>query len=92
MKEYDLIIAIVDQPGSIAEATTIALKPHLAQKSILFQDQEFAAGFVASACRSAADIGAHLRTFTYPGDLDDCHLLSHVEERVRLVQKMKYLL
>jgi hypothetical protein len=92
MREYDLIVNIVDQPGSIAEATTISLKPLLARKAVLFLDEAYNQGFVASTCRNAADMGAHFRTFRYPADLDECHMLGHVMERVRLVQKMKYLL
>lgn len=91
MREYDMIVNIVDQPGSIVEATMIAMKTHLAAKSMLFQDAAYAGGLVAQACNSARDLGAHLQSFQYPQDLDECHLLGHVANRVRLVQKMKYL-
>lgn len=92
MREHDLIINIVDSPGSITEATMIALKPHLAQKSTLFLDSAYQTGLVAEACRNAQDIGANFRTYDYPSDLDDCHLLGYVMDRVSSVQKMKYLL
>lgn len=91
MREYDMIVNIVDQPGSIVEATMMAMKTHLASKAVLFLDAAYAGGLVEQTCRSATDIGAHLQHFHYPQDLDDCHLLGHVARRVRLVQKMKYL-
>jgi hypothetical protein len=90
MREYDMIVNIVDQPGSIVEATMMAMKTHLASKAMLFLDAAYAGGLVSQTCNSAADLGAHLQHFHYPRDLDDCHLLGHVADRVRLVQKMKY--
>jgi len=92
MKEYDLIVTIVDSPGSIAEATAIALKPALAQKASLFLDSDFVNGLVGAACRNAKDIGAHFETYTYPTDLDDCHLFGYILDRVSKLQKVKYLL
>lgn len=92
MSEYDLIINLVGSPGSIVEATTIALKPRLAQKASLYLDEDHIDGLVGQACANARDIGAHFQTYKYPTDLTDCHLLSHVVARVSVVQKMKYLL
>lgn len=92
MGEYDLIVTIVDSPGSIVEATTIALSPQLAQKASLFLDSEYKEGMVGAACRNAEDIGAHFQTYSYPHDLDECHLLGHVVTRVRKIQKIKYLM
>ena len=91
MREYDLIVTIVDQPGSIAEATVIALKPDLAQKSALFLDSAYLGGLVGQACVSAQNIGAHFSTYDYPVDLDACHLFGKIEERVERVQMIKYL-
>ncbi len=92
MKEYDLIVTIVDSPGSIAEAAVIATKPQLAQKSSLFLDGAYVGGLVGEACRNAEHIGAHFRTYSYPNDLDDCHLLGYIVERILQIQMMKYLL
>jgi hypothetical protein len=92
MGEYDYIVTIVDSPGSIAEATVISLNPLLARKASLFLDQEYQVGLVASTCENARDIGAHFALYTYPVDLDDCHLLTKVVDRVTTIQKIKYLL
>lgn len=92
MREYDLIVTIVDSPGSIAEAAAIATKPMLAQKASLFLDAAYSGGLVAETCKNAEDMGAHFSTFNYPGDLDSCHLYGFVLDRIRKVQKVKYLL
>jgi hypothetical protein len=92
MREYDLIVTIVDSPGSIAEATAMAMKPHLAQKASLFLDQAYSTGLVHATCKNAEDLGAHFQTYEYPGDLDNCHLLGFISTRVVKIQKMKYLL
>lgn len=92
MREYDLIVALVDSPGTIVEATAISMKPQLAQKSSLFLDHAHKDGLVAQACKNAEDIGAHFKTYAYPTDLDDCHLYGFVLDRVQKIQKMKYLL
>jgi len=92
MGEYDLIVTIVDSPGSIVEATVISMSPRLAQKSSLFLDATYLDGLVGSACQNAEDVGAHFQTYQYPQDLDECHLLGYVVTRVRKIQKIKYLL
>jgi hypothetical protein len=92
MAEYDLIVTIVDSPGSIAEATAMALKPHLAQKASLFLDGAYSTGLVHDTCKNAEDLGAHFQTYLYPDDLDMCHLFGFISARVEKIQKMKYLL
>ena len=92
MQEYDLIVVIVDSPGSITEATAISLKPTLAEKSSLFLDAAYTTGLVAETCRNARDCGAHYQEYQFPRDLDACHLLTHVMTRAELVQKTKLLL
>ncbi|RUU33677.1 hypothetical protein EOC93_28190 [Mesorhizobium sp. M6A.T.Ce.TU.002.03.1.1] len=92
MKEYDLIVTLVESYGSIVEATMISLKPQLAAKALLFQDSAHHQGLVRSACDNAVDIGAHFEAFNYPTDLDECHLYGKVLKRVSQIQKMKFLL
>jgi len=92
MSEYDLIVTLVGSPGSIVEATTISLKPKLAQKASLYLDSDHQNGLVGQACRNAQNLGAHFQTYNYPGDLVDCHLLTHVSERAKSIQLLKFLL
>jgi len=91
MSEYDLIVTLVGSPGSITEATAIAMKPALAQKASLFVDHDHRDGLAASACSLAQQLGADYRTYQYPEDLVDCHLLGFVKEKVKNVQIVKYL-
>lgn len=92
MQDYDFIVTIVDSPGSIAEATVIAMKPRLAQKSSLFLDSNYVGGLVGAACHNAADLGAHFQTYNYPQDLIECNLLGYIMDRAEKIQKIKYLL
>jgi hypothetical protein len=91
MKAYDLVVNVVDSPGSIVEATMISMSPEIARKTSLFLDGNYVGGLVHSVCLQAQEIGAHYQTYVYPTDLDDCHLLGYVLDRVRITQKIKYL-
>lgn len=90
MPEYDLIVNIVDSPGSIGEAFLIASKASLSQKATLFMDESYTDGLPAEACRLAATLGANFETFKYPDDLVQCHLLGFVKERVEKTQFAKF--
>lgn len=91
MTEYDLIVTLVDSPGSIAEAIAITMNPALAQKASLFVDFDHRGGLVANACDLAKKLGADYRNYQYPEDLVDCHLLGFVKEKIENVQLVKYL-
>lgn len=92
MSEYDMIVTLVDSPGSIVEATTIASKPLLAQKASLFIDHDYKGGLAAQACEFAEAMGAHYQTYQYPVDLDACHLYGFIEARVKKFQTIKFML
>lgn len=92
MQEYDLIVTLVESPGSIVEATVISINPALAAKSVLFQDEAYANGLVRQCCDNAVDLGAHFDTINYPDDLDHCHLYGKILKRVSQIQKVKFLL
>jgi hypothetical protein len=81
MEEYDLIVVLVETPGSIVEMTMIARTPTLARKSALFLDEQFNTGLPADACKSAADVGAFFQYYKHPDDLVNCHLLTFVSDR-----------
>lgn len=91
MNEYDLVVTLVGSPGSIVEATVIAKEPALARKASLFVDFDHSEGLVAQACNFAKQLGADYRTYQYPEDLVNCHLLGFVKEKVEKVQIVKYL-
>lgn len=91
MDSFDLVVNVVDSPGSIVEATMSSMRPTIARKTALFLDGNYVGGLVHSMCMQAQELGAHYQTYTYPADLDECHLLGFVLERVRITQKRKYL-
>src|SRR5690606_21902503 len=63
MAEFDLIINLVDSPGSILELGLIAGRSSLAQKATLFMDELYGDGLPADACRLAVHFGANFETF-----------------------------
>ena len=91
MKKYDLIISLVDTPGTNAEVAVISLKPEFARKSTIFIFEEFMNGAVYAFCKLANKIGAELTEFTYPADLVECHLLTKVAEKVNAIQTASFL-
>lgn len=91
MKEYDFTVVLVDSPGTNAEATLISQNPPIAQKSSLFLDADYTTGLVAEACRLSETLGAKFRTYQYPEDLTDCHLLGFIKTRTEEIQTIKYL-
>lgn len=91
MAEYDLIVTLVDSPGSITEAAVISTKPDLAKKASLFLDESYINGLVGQACEAAANVGADFKTYKYPNDLTECNLLGFVKNKVGKVQLVKFL-
>jgi hypothetical protein len=92
MEAYDLIVNLVGSPGTIVEATMIAERPNLAVKAALYLDDEHASGLTAQACRQAETFGARFQTYTYPRDLVECHLLTHITDCAKVFQMRKFLL
>lgn len=90
-QEYDLVVNVVHTPGTIGEAFMAAMKPDIAQKTQLFIAEDHLDGLAAQACNLASTFGADVNTFTYPGDIVDCHLLTMITIKVRALQIAKYL-
>ncbi len=91
MRAFDLIVVLVHTPGTIAEATCVALRPELAPKAVLFIWDQHHGGFAWNACRLAENLGAVLSEFVFPADIQDCHLLTRILERARGIQMGKAL-
>lgn|GEM_PF-3323987 len=92
MSEYDMIVTLVDSPGSIVEATVIASRPLLARKASLFMDDDYKGGLAHQACEFAKAMGAHYQTYNFPVDLDACHLYGFIEARVKSTQTINFML
>ena len=91
MQEYDVIVTLVESPGSVAEATIISQNPKLSRKALLFMDRSFQGGFAASACALAELQGANFSLYDHPKDLDECHLLTKVVDTVKKIQLINFL-
>ena len=92
MKEYDLIIIIVESYGSNVELGQVSVQPEYAIKSHLFISDEHTDGYAFDSCKLAECHGGVLDTFSYPLDITDCHLLSKVSDKVIKIQQAKFLL
>jgi len=90
MREFDMIINLVDSPGTIIETGFIARNPDIASKAQLFIDSSFSEGLVAETCRLAEELGAYYQEYKYPEDLTDCHLLGFAKQRVLSAQKIRF--
>lgn len=90
MKEYDVIVVLVETPGSNVEAGQISMSTSISAKSLLFICNEHTDGYAYQACQLAQQNGAILGTFSYPGDLRDCHLLTKVSEMILKIQRGKF--
>lgn len=92
LHQYDLVVVLIESPGSILEATIVGTNPDLARKSSLFIDQDFRGGLVGGGLIDLAGrLGADANTFEYPKDLVECHLLGKVREKVQTTKLVKYL-
>jgi len=91
MREYDFIATLVESPGSVAEATLIAVDGELSKKASLFIDHEYRHGLAAQTCELAKIQGCHYETYEYPRDLDECNLFGMIETRVSHIQALKYI-
>lgn len=92
MQNFDLVIVLLGSHGANSEATIIADNPDLAMKAQLFLDSRHVDGFVHEVCKNAEIHGAHFKSYQYPQDLTECHLLGFAKERVSVAQQRAYLL
>lgn len=91
IKDYDMVVLLVESPGSNVELGLISIKPEFARKSQCFIREEYAGGLAHSACKSVKDLGGDFYPFKYPDDVDLCNLLTSVERQVQKIQLAKLL-
>jgi hypothetical protein len=91
IQEFDVVVILVQSPGTIAESTLLALRPEIAPKAHLFMRDEHRGGFVWQACKLAEQFNAVFAEFTFPADLVECHLLTKVRDRLIKMQVAKML-
>lgn len=86
IEEYDIIISLVETPGTLVELGVIANQKEFAEKTHIFMDEDLHGGLAESACLYAETNGAIFSRYEYPADLVECHLLGKVKDTVRQLQ------
>ena len=90
IRDYDLIIVLLQSPGSCIEIGVISARSEFALKTQVFIQRAFAGGLADHACELIESLGGIRHQFDYPADLTQCHLLTHVVKRAQLAQLAKF--
>ena len=91
MKRCDLIVIIVDTPGSNVELGMISANPGLARKTHAFIDSKYKSGLAYKSMLLLKAMSGEMRAFEFPDDIDGCHLMTAVIKTVQRLQLVKYL-
>ena len=91
IREYDLVIIIVDSPGTNVELGTLAGRTDLAKKTQSYIDTAYRGGLAHNACQQIKTLGGEAHEFDYPVDIRDCHLLTKVLDLIERTRWAKYL-
>ena len=86
---HDLIVMLVESPGSIAEVAYFSAKTELAQKTQAFINERYKGGLPDDTCHTLKVLGGEYRYFKYPDDLDLCYLWGAVRKLVETLQRRK---
>lgn len=90
-KAYDVIVHLVQSPGTQIELGVFCTREDVCRKLQLFICKDYTGGLSYKACQMGQEFGAALSEYTYPTDLVDCHLLTAIAESVTKIQMAKYL-
>ena len=91
MRACDLIVVIVDSPGTNNELGAISTHSDLAQKTHAFLDVTFVGGLAHQCCELVSQLKGEHYCYTYPDDIDGCHLKTRIADLVTNIQLIKYL-
>lgn len=91
IRDFDLVVMIVESIGSQVELGTIGSKTEFARKTQTYIDKDFNEGLSYNTCMQIKQLGGEAHTFTYPSDIHDCHLLTNVVDLVERTRFAKYL-
>lgn len=86
---HDLVVMLVESPGSNNEIGYFAAKTDLAQKTQAFIDKRYIGGLAEDTCHSLIDLGGEFEHYQYPDDLDHCHLWGAIKKLVEILQRRK---
>jgi hypothetical protein len=91
MRRSDVIVVIVDSPGSNVELGAIAGRSDLASKTHAFIDEDFKGGLAYAACLLLSEMNGEHSCYKFPDDIDGCQLRARVLGLVTKIQLIKYL-
>ena len=91
MRHCDVIVVIVDSPGSNVELGAISTKAELAQKTHAFIDEAYTGGLAHNACLLLSHLNGEHSCYRYPDDIDGCHLRTRIAGLISKIQMVKYL-
>ena len=83
----DFIVILQSSPGSIAELHDFCGFLEIARKMLVFIDQHAIGGYsYTGALAEMKTLFNNVETFTSPEDIDQCHLLANVIQKVRILR------
>jgi hypothetical protein len=85
----DLVVMIVDSPGSNNELGYFAAKSEMAAKTQAFINEAYKGGLPDDTCHALQELGGVTHYYIYPDDIDHCHLWGMVETQVKRLQRRK---
>lgn len=85
----DLVVMIVESPGSNNELGYFAAKSSLAEKTQAFISSSYKGGLADDTCQALEKLGGVSHYFVYPEDIDQCHLLGKINDLVENLQRRK---
>ena len=91
MRNYDMIVALIEAPGSLTELGYLAGDPEIAQKTHVFLDQKYLKGFAFQAAESIQLLKGEFDSYEYPKDITECNLRTKVTNTVETLAIAKYL-
>lgn len=92
MRHYDVIIALIESPGTLVELGCIATHPRIAQKSHIFLDAAHKTGIAYKFAKDVEKLKGAFHSFKFPDDIIYCHLRTKISKTVEELRLAKFLL
>jgi len=90
-KNADMIVLLYGSPGAIAETHDFSQFNQIASKMMVFVDSKHVEGYgFKGALTDLGNTYKNVFQYTSPSDLDECHLLTSVRERLNAMRVAKW--
>jgi hypothetical protein len=88
----DFIVVIVGSAGSIAEVHDFGAFPYdIGSKMLIFVDSRHKDSYsFAGVLKELNDLYGNVGEFEYPKDIDECHLLGKIQQRLKILRLAKW--